>query len=39
MASGIHDHGGDRDDAEEPQSGRAGGAVGGTPAGKRVRPK
>jgi hypothetical protein len=24
---------------EEPQSGRAGGAVGGTPAGKRVKPR
>ena len=39
MAAGIHDHTGDRDDTDEPQSGRAGGAVGGTPAGKRVRPK
>lgn len=32
----------DRDDdadPQEPQSGRSGGAVGGTPAGKRVRPK
>jgi hypothetical protein len=39
MASGIYDNSGDREDTEEPQSGRAGGAVGGTPAGKRVRPK
>jgi hypothetical protein len=39
MASGIHDHSGDKVATDEPQSGRAGGAVGGTPAGKRVSPK
>lgn len=39
MGSGRFDHSGDREDTEEPQSGRSGGAVGGTPAGKRVRPK
>jgi hypothetical protein len=39
MASGRHDHSGDRSVSDEPQSGRAGGAVGGTPAGKRVSPK
>lgn len=30
---------GEREDPDEPQSGRSGGAVGGTPAGKRVSPK
>jgi len=39
MGSGTRDHSGDVEGADEPQSGRAGGAVGGTPAGKRVRPK
>lgn len=39
LASGIHDHVGDTIDDDEPQSGSAGGAVGGTPAGKRVKPK
>jgi hypothetical protein len=39
MGSGNRDHSGDVGGEEEPQSGRAGGAVGGTPAGKRVRPK
>jgi RNA polymerase-binding protein DksA len=37
MASGRSDHSGDREATDEPQSGRAGGAVGGTPAGKRTR--
>jgi hypothetical protein len=39
MAYGYADHSGDRDESHEAQAGRAGGAVGGTPAGKRVRPK
>jgi hypothetical protein len=39
MAYGYADHSGDRENTEEPQSGRSGGAVGGTPAGKRVNPK
>jgi hypothetical protein len=39
MAYGFADHSGDRASTDEPQSGPAGGAVGGTPAGKRVRPK
>jgi hypothetical protein len=39
MGAGEHDHSGDRIADDEPQSGRSGGAVGGTPAGKRVRPK
>jgi hypothetical protein len=39
MASGRRDHSGDRVATDEPQSGRSGGAVGGTPAGKRVSPK
>ena len=39
MASGRGDHSGDRVSTDEPQSGRAGGAVGGTPAGKRTRGK
>jgi hypothetical protein len=38
-ATGIYDHSGDRESTDEPQSGRSGGAVGGTPAGKRVSPK
>lgn len=37
MTSGPDDHSGDRISSDEPQSGRAGGAVGGTPAGKRTR--
>ncbi len=36
MAGGSRDHSGDKSEPEEPQSGRAGGAVGGTPAFKRV---
>jgi hypothetical protein len=36
MSGGDRDHSGDRDDTEEPQSGRGGGAVGGTPTFKRV---
>jgi len=39
MAYGGHDRAGDERQVEEPQSGLSGGAVGGTPAGKRVRPK
>jgi hypothetical protein len=40
MAYGHADNSGDTtEQADEPQSGRAGGAVGGTPAGKRVRPR
>lgn len=39
MGSGPHDHSGDRIEDDEPQSGRSGGAVGGTPAGKRSSPK
>jgi hypothetical protein len=39
MTSGRHDHSGDKEATDEPQSGRSGGAVGGTPAGKRVSPK
>src|SRR5262245_3502342 len=39
MAFGPKDRDGDDRQPQEPQSGRAGGAVGGTPAGKRVRPK
>jgi hypothetical protein len=39
MAYGYEDTAGDEQRAHEPQSGRAGGAVGGTPAGKRARPK
>ena len=39
MASGRLDHSGDSVATDEPQSGRSGGAVGGTPAGKRVSPK
>jgi len=36
MTSGIYDHSGDKDETDEPEAGRAGGAVGGTPAGKRA---
>jgi len=39
MAYGGRDRAGDEQQIDEPQSGRSGGAVGGTPAGKRVRPK
>jgi hypothetical protein len=39
MAWGFEDQAGDEHQADEPQAGRAGGAVGGTPAGKRVSPK
>ena len=37
MGAGIHDRAGQEDDEEQAFSGRSGGAVGGTPAGKRVR--
>lgn len=36
MTSGIFDHSGDKLETDEPESGHAGGAVGGTPAGKRA---
>jgi len=36
MTSGIHDHSGDKEETDEPEAGHAGGAVGGTPAGKRA---
>jgi len=39
MAYGFEDTAGDEQLPNEPQAGRAGGAVGGTPAGKRARPK
>jgi hypothetical protein len=39
MSAGIHDHVDDSVETDEPQSGRSGGAVGGTPAGKRSRGK
>jgi len=39
MAYGYEDNSGDNVSTDEPQAGSAGGAVGGTPAGKRVRPK
>jgi hypothetical protein len=39
MAYGPADDAGDESQAHEPQSGRGGGAVGGTPAGKRASPK
>jgi hypothetical protein len=39
MAFGYKDTAGDEQMPKEPQSGRSGGAVGGTPAGKRARPK
>ena len=39
LAFGPADRAGDERQAGEPQSGRSGGAVGGTPAGKMARPK
>jgi hypothetical protein len=39
MAFGPADHSGDRAATDEPQAGRSGGAVGGTPANKRVNSK
>jgi hypothetical protein len=39
MAYGPADEAGDENQLYEPQAGRAGGAVGGTPAGKRASPK
>ena len=39
MAIGYEDRAGDERQPDEPQSGRSGGAVGGTPAGKRARPR
>ena len=36
LGSSLRDTNGDNIDDEEPQAGRSGGAVGGTPAGKRV---
>ena len=39
MAYGFEDRAGDEQMRDEPQAGRSGGAVGGTPAGKRVCPK
>jgi hypothetical protein len=39
MAYGFEDRAGDEQMRDEPQAGRSGGAVGGTPAGKRARPK
>jgi hypothetical protein len=39
MARGYEDRAGDEQQRDEPQAGRSGGAVGGTPAGKRVRPR
>jgi hypothetical protein len=39
MAFGFEDTAGDERQLDEPQSGRSGGAVGGTPAGKRASPK
>jgi hypothetical protein len=39
MAFGYEDTAGDEQMRDEPQAGRSGGAVGGTPAGKRARPK
>jgi len=39
LASGPADRAGDERHLGEPQSGRSGGAVGGTPAGKRARPE
>jgi len=39
LAFGPADRAGDERQVGEPQSGRSGGAVGGTPAGKRARPK
>jgi len=39
LVFGPADRAGDERQVGEPQSGRSGGAVGGTPAGKRARPK
>jgi len=39
MACGVEDRAGDEQQVDEPQAGPSGGAVGGTPAGKRARPK
>jgi hypothetical protein len=39
MNDGIFDYSGDRIDEAEPESGRAGRAAGGTPAGKRAGPR
>src|SRR6478735_520884 len=39
MAYGFKDTAGDEQMRDEPQAGPSGGAVGGTPAGKRTRPK
>lgn len=39
MSAGIHDHSGDSLDVDQPESGRSGGAAGGTPAGKRSGPR
>lgn len=39
MAYGYQDTAGDEQMPQEPQAGRSGGAVGGTPAGKRASPK
>ena len=39
LGNGASDNSGDNVEDDEPQSGRSGGAVGGTPAGKRVSPK
>lgn len=39
MAWGTEDRAGDERQVDEPQAGRSGGAVGGTPAGKRVSAK
>jgi hypothetical protein len=39
MARGYDDRAGDEQQIDQPQSGRSGGAVGGTPAGKRARPR
>jgi hypothetical protein len=39
MAWGFEDQAGDEQQRDEPQAGRSGGAVGGTPAGKRAKPR
>jgi len=39
MAFGYEDRAGDEQQVDEPQAGRSGGAVGGTPAGKRASPR
>jgi hypothetical protein len=39
MGSGDYDSDDGRGDPDEPHAGRGGGAVGGTPANKRARPK